>query len=78
MAARVTGRFALAASSHLAAERRAALAEYERIRAEIIGLRARALKETQLNRRVDLNLGIRRLEERLTTIVTLLSLNEAK
>jgi Domain of unknown function (DUF4391) len=61
-AACVTGRFSLADSSQAAADRRAALAEYDRIQKEIVGLRGQALKETQMNRRVDANLSIRRLE----------------
>jgi hypothetical protein len=65
LAASTTGRFALAANSQAAAERRAALLEYDRIQKEIVGLRARAFKETQINRRVDLNMGIRGLESEL-------------
>jgi hypothetical protein len=65
LAARFTGRFSLTETSHAAAERRAALVEYDRIQMEIVGLRARALKETQVNRRVVLNLSIRRLEAEL-------------
>ena len=65
LAAHLTGRFGLTETSHAAAERRAALVEYDRIQREIVGLRARALKETQINRRVDLNLSIRRLEAAL-------------
>lgn len=61
-AACVTGRFSLADSSQAAADRRVALVEYDRIRKELIGLRGQAMKETQMNRRVDLNLSIRRLE----------------
>jgi Domain of unknown function (DUF4391) len=67
--ARVTGGFALAQSPQAAAERRAALVGYDRIRREIVGLRARALKETQINRRVDLNLNIRRLEAEALSLV---------
>ena len=62
LAARLTGRFVLAATPDAAADRRTALGEYDRIQREIAGLRARAEKETQINRRVDLNLNIGRLE----------------
>lgn len=61
-AARLSGRFALAPTAEAAADRRAALVEYERIQKEITSLRARAEKETQVSRRVELNLEIRRLE----------------
>jgi len=64
-AARITGRFVLAANSEVAADRRTALVEYDRIQREITSLRAHAEKETQINRRVDLNLEIRRLEGEL-------------
>jgi hypothetical protein len=67
-AACVTGRFSLADSSQAAADRRAALAEYDRIQKEIVGLRGQALKETQMNRRVDMNLSIRRLEDELVVL----------
>ncbi len=61
-AACVSGCFALVGSSEAAADRRVALSEYERIQKEIVGLRGQGVKETQLNRRVDVNLSIRRLE----------------
>ena len=64
-AARLTGRFFLAQTSEVAADRRNALVEYDRIQREITSLRARAEKETQINRRVDLNLAIRRREGEL-------------
>ena len=61
-AARFTGRFAPAADAASAERRRAALAEHERLTREIIGLRASAERETQLNRRVEINLELKRLE----------------
>jgi len=64
-AARLTGRFFLAQTLEVAADRRNALVEYDRIQREITSLRARAEKETQINRRVDLNLAIRRREGEL-------------
>jgi Domain of unknown function (DUF4391) len=68
LAARISGRFAVAASLDAAAQRRTALAEYDRIQKEIVGLRSRAMKESQINRRVDLNLSIRRLEGELAAL----------
>lgn len=67
-AARITGCFALVGSQALVEARYAALEEYEQLQREIIGLRAQAMKEKQLNRRVELNLTICRLEERLKEI----------
>jgi len=49
-------------------ERRTALAEHERFTREITSLRARAVKEAQLNRRVELNLEVKRLEARLAEV----------
>jgi len=71
-AARITGRFVLAPTSDVAADRRAALGAYGRVQREITGLRAQAEKEKQINRRVDLNLDIKRLEVELVAIVNML------
>lgn len=67
-AARHTGQFIPAPDAAAAAHRRIALAEHERLTREIVALRARAGKETQLNRRVDLNLKLRQLESRLAGV----------
>lgn len=64
-AARLTGSFTPATDAAAAARRRAALAEHERLTREIASLRARAAKETQLNRRVEFNLQVKELESRL-------------
>jgi len=64
-ASRITGRFARAATPDAAATRRDALQRHERLQREIGRLRAQAAKERQLNRRVELNLTIRRLEAEL-------------
>ncbi len=64
-AAKHTGSFAPAIDPAAAERRRAALAEHERITREIAGLRARATKEKQLNRRVEINLQLKQLESRL-------------
>jgi hypothetical protein len=45
---------------------REALSRRESIEREIAGLRARAAKETQINRRVELNLQLKQLEARLS------------
>ena len=64
-AAQITGRFVPAGNDEAASSRRAALAEYDRFQREIDTLRTRAAKELQINRRVELNLGIKRLEAAL-------------
>lgn len=64
-AARLTGRFTSASNAATAERRRTALAEHERLTREMASLRARADKETQLNRRVELNLQLKQLESRL-------------
>ncbi len=61
-AARLTGQFTPATDAAAAERRRTALAEHERLTRDITSLRARAAKETQINRRVELNLEVKRLE----------------
>jgi hypothetical protein len=78
LAARITGQFTRVVTSQAAAARRAALVEYDHIQNEIVSLRARAAMESQINRRVDLNLSIRRLESKVMVIMSLLNLGEAK
>lgn len=70
--ARLTGRFSLPNSPEDAAHRRAALDSHARIMREIAGLRVKAAKETQINRRVELNLAIQRLEGELAATKTTL------
>jgi hypothetical protein len=60
-AAALTGAFAPSPTVEAARARRSALREIARLDGELAGLRARAEKEPQLNRRVELNLAIRRL-----------------
>lgn len=64
-AAALTGRYRAATSPKEAAARRDALAECERLQAEINRLRAQAAKEKQLARRVDLNLALKRIQAEL-------------
>lgn len=61
-AARVTGTFAMPVSSEKAAARRSALQELAQLDAGIARLRCAATGETQMARRVDVNLEIKRLE----------------
>lgn len=67
-AARLTGRFVPAPTAAAAAARRTALIEHDRIQKEIGILRARAGRETQMARRVEMNLAIRRLEVQLAEV----------
>jgi hypothetical protein len=61
-AAGITGTFALPNSSRRATKLRDSLDDYARFQHDIISLRAQVEKEKQLNRRVELNLEIKRLE----------------
>lgn len=67
-AAQVTGTFTPSPDAVSAEQRRVALAEHERLTREIAALRARAAKESQINRLVDLNNAIRDRESRLAGI----------
>jgi hypothetical protein len=62
LAARVTGTFAVVTSPEMAAARRTALAECERIDARLAKLRAAAAKERQVARQVELHLEIKRVQ----------------
>ena len=64
-AAHVTGVFTSAIDAAAAERRRTALTENERLTREINSLRARAERETQLNRRVELNIQLKQLESRI-------------
>ena len=64
-AAAITGRFVAAASVEAAAARRTALADHARLTREIAVLRVETERESQMNRRVELNLEIKRLESAL-------------
>lgn len=66
-AARLNGAFAASDDAGSIERRREALEAHSRLTREIIGLRAKADREKQLNRRVDLNLEIQRLEADLKT-----------
>lgn len=68
-ASRLTGSFVLHSASERASERPAALAEHARLQREIATLRAQASKEKQLNRRVELNLQLKRLEATLAELI---------
>jgi hypothetical protein len=63
-AAGLTGALPAAQTPAQAAQRRALLAEFRRLQADITRLRREAAKERQINRQVELNLQLQRLEAR--------------
>jgi hypothetical protein len=62
LAARITGELAIADDAAREVARRRALADHSRLQREIAALRVQAQKEKQVNRRVELNIEIKRLE----------------
>ena len=64
-AARITGTFVSPVSADRASAVRDGLDAYARLQRDLAGLRARAEKEKQVNRRVELNLEIKRLEAKV-------------
>ncbi|CBL45874.1 Hypothetical protein HDN1F_22910 [gamma proteobacterium HdN1] len=65
LAARLTGRYHIPTTPEQAAARRQALADCERLEAEVSRLRAHALREKQLARQVELNLTLKRVQAEL-------------
>jgi hypothetical protein len=72
-AAQITGRLELPTDSAGQETRRKALADYSRLEREIGALRSQAEKEIQFNRRVELNLEVKRLSEKLAATIQLLT-----
>jgi hypothetical protein len=66
LAAQITGRLAMPNDAAAQEARRVALADHARLQRDIAALRAQAEKERQVNRRVELNLEIKRLEAELS------------
>ena len=67
-AARVTGVFAVATNAARAVARRDALQEHARLAAVMKRLRRSAARETQMSRRVELNLELQRIEAALRLV----------
>lgn len=67
MSARLTGHYSLTQTAPEALARQSALGAHRQITREISLLRAKATKERQINRRIDINLAIQRLEDELRT-----------
>ena len=64
-AARITGHFVQDVNSEAASTRKEVLSERAQLKRELISLRAQASTEKQISRRVDLNLAIQKIENRL-------------
>ena len=71
-AARLIGTFRLAPGREHAAARREGLDAHDRLQRDLTVLRAKAQKEKQINRRVELNLEIKRLEAELAAAAKIL------
>ena len=67
-AARITGRLSLQSDIAAQEARRKALSEHFKIQKDIATLRGQAEKEKQVNRRVELNLAVRHLEDELKKV----------
>jgi hypothetical protein len=65
-ASRITGEFAPNSLSHV--DRRSGINEFERIEREIKIFRHQAAKEKQINRRVEINLEVKRMEAQLDAV----------
>ena len=65
-AARLSGNYVANDDGSVIERRRAALERLAQLARDIAGLRVKAGREKQLNRRVDLNIEIQRLEQAMT------------
>ncbi len=68
LAARITGVFAVPRTADRIRTLQEGLDAHDRLNRELTGLRAQAQREKQLNRRVELNLEIKRLEAELAAL----------
>ena len=68
LAARLTGSFKDANSPEQAAARRQGLQDCQRLELEAVSLRAKAAKEKQLARQVELNLALKRVQAQLAAV----------
>ncbi len=71
-AARLNGAFTTTDDAVSIERRRDALASHLQLTREVMGLRAKANRERQLNRRVDLNLEIQRLEASISKLTKMM------
>ncbi|PZM86291.1 MAG: helicase [Candidatus Melainabacteria bacterium] len=77
-AAALTGSFVIPGSELRATELKDGLDNHAKLRAELAALRSKALKEKQLNRRVQLNTEIKKLEKQLAAISVMLAADDSK
>lgn len=77
-ASRITGQFTLSGSGGDASALQEGLDRHAKLRRELELLRARAAKETQINRRVELNLEIKRLGAELASTKESLATGDAE
>jgi hypothetical protein len=77
-AAQITGTFAPPASPDRGSALRDGLDTYARLQRDIAALRTQAEKEKQLNRRVELNLEIKRLEDKLSQAVDMIRMGHTR
>lgn len=77
-AAALTGSFVVPESDGRSAELKDGLENHARLKAELAVLRNKALKEKQLNRRVQLNTEIKRIEKELASIAVTLAANDVE
>lgn len=77
-ASQITGVFAPPDSAARSLALRNGLDERSRLQREIAGLRARAAKERQMNRRVELNLEIKRLETELAEAADSITIGDSQ
>jgi len=68
LAAEITGKVAVVADPSAQEARRQALADHARLQRDVAALRAQAKKEKQVNRRVELNIELKRLEAELVEV----------
>jgi hypothetical protein len=77
-AARITGSFVPPNSPDRASALREALDAHTRLRCDIAALRAQAEKEKQLNRRAQLNLEIKRLEDKMSQAMEMIRMGHSR
>jgi hypothetical protein len=70
-AARITGRFAVSAASLSEA-----LEAHARMERQLLKLRSEARREKQMNRRVELNLAVKRMEAEMAAMRAMLEVGE--
>ncbi len=78
IAARITGHYALSETLSDAAVRKEVIKDHEKIQRELAALRADAVKEKQINRRVEINLKIKQLEAERNAKMRILKSGEAR